>query len=268
MNNLFLLNESLETTTILEFELGISNLNEIVERREPLRDNLLMHHSLLNHLTKNGYVGEIVNSSSKGKLFWTIFRSLKKHENYFSNENEIDNEFKNECNGFLGFDFSMTSICKGKQITNLDTFEFFTNSCTQNHGQETIAQFWENKGEYYKGLVFCDNILDYLNKFSVDDDRFLLLKEKLKRLNECAIEWEVKEFPHYSMGIQVSPDTRMRLNKSASTRIYTCPDGKNRLFSWHIKLSVKTEYRIYYYPDAESRKVIVGVIGTKPELGF
>ena len=95
-----------------------------------------------------------------------------------------------------------------------------------------------------------------------------LIKEKLLRLEEFAGKWNDGVFQHYEMGINVSPDTKSRLKKSSGTRIYQCPDGKNREFSWHVKLSAGTAYRIYYYPDATTKKIIIGVIGTKPELGF
>ncbi len=268
MNNLFLLNESLETASILDFEFGISNLNEIIEKHEPLRDNLLKHNSILNYKTKNGYVVEIVNSSSKSKLFWTIFRALKDHHEYINTEMLFDENFANQCNGFIGFNFTTTTISQNKQINNLTAFQSFINNCTQSYGQETFEEFWSNKSDIFKDLVFCDNVYDCIAHLSPEDNRFLLIKEKLTRLNDFTKNWKEGAFPHYEMGLNVSPDTQSRLKKSADTRIYICPDGDNREFSWHIKFSAGTAYRIYYYPDATTHKVIVGVIGTKPELGF
>lgn len=268
MNNLFIHNEALDTASILDFENGISNLNEIIEKHEPLKDNLLKHHSILNHRTKNGYVSEIVNKSSKSKLFWTIFRTLKDHSDYLNTEALIESNFPNQCNGFLGFDFSKTTISKPKQVDNLTAFQTFKDNCTKKFGQGTFDDFWKNRTDYFKGLIFCSSIYDCIGHLSVDDDRFLLIREKLIRLDEFAKIWSAGAFPHYDMGINVSPDTQSRLQKSSSTRIYACPDGANREFSWHIKLNAGVAYRIYYYPDSNTHKVIVGVIGTKSELGF
>jgi len=266
MNNFFLLNEALDTDSVKDFQFGLFNLNEIVQNHEPVKDYLYKHQSLLTYSTKNGYVVELANSLPEGKLFWNIYKTLKEHPNYLSNEEEFDNSHKNQCNGFLGFDFSKTAINELRHVINLSTFFSFKKNCLETLGLKTIQNFWDSRDDFFKGLIFCESVLSNILDFSAEDDRFLLIFEKLKRLNEFAEVWNSGAFPHYEMGIKVSPDTQARLKKSSSTRNYLCPDGTPKEFSWHIKLSAG--YRIYYLPDAITHKVIIGVIGTKDDLGF
>lgn len=268
MNNFYLLNEALSVNSKDDFAKGIFCLNEIVESYESHKDRLLKHESLLSFETNIGYLIEIANTSSQGKLFWNLFKEFKDYSPYLDTEAVFDAHFQNECNCYLGFDFSATTIEQRRRITTKEDFIAFKEDCTKKLVEKDFDSFWENREAYFEGLVFCDNVYDCLFRFSIDDDRFLLIKEKLIRLNEFAVKWEGGTFPHYEMGINVSPDTKSRLKKSNSTRIYTCPDGTNKEFSWHIKLSAGTAYRVYYYPDTTQNKVIIGVIGTKPELGF
>jgi hypothetical protein len=265
MNNFFLLNEAL---SFKDFDNGILNLNEIIFNSDSLKDNFLKHQSLLNHQTNKGFFIDIINNSSKGALFWKIFRNFKEIPYYFNSLEQFNDKYKNECNGFLGFDFNSLEIEKNNQVVNLSDFYKFKNNCTQNFILESFDSFWKNRKVFFKGLEFCESVYNNISHFSVDDNRFMLIKEKLKRLNETSLKWKSGSFPHYQMGLKVSPDTKTRLIKSSTTRNFICPDNSIKEFSWHIKLSVGIDYRIYYYPDSNTQKVIIGVIGTKSELGF
>ncbi len=268
MNNFYLLNEALVIKSVENFAQGVSQLNEIIEESESHRDRLLKHPTMLNYQTNIGYIVDLANTSSQGKLFWNLFKVFRDYDPYLNNESLFDSHFQNECNGYLGFDFSSTTIEVRRRITTIDEFTSFRDDCTETNVGKDFATFWAERETYFPNLIFCDNVYDSLNVFSVDDDRFLLIKEKLLRLEEFAGKWNDGVFQHYEMGINVSPDTKSRLKKSSGTRIYQCPDGKNREFSWHVKLSAGSAYRIYYYPDATTKKIIIGVTGTKPELGF
>lgn len=268
MNNFYILNEALVVNSIDHFERGIFQLNEIIETSESHRDRFLKHPTILDYQTNVGFIIDLANTSSKGKLFWNLFKVFRDYDPYLYKESLFDGHFQNDCNGYLGFDFNATTIEERRRIIAVAQFNTFRDDCTEANVEKDFDSFWAERQRYFPNIIFCENVYDNLNVFSVDDDRFLLIKEKLLRLNEYAGKWVKGAFPHYEMGINVSPDTKGRLKKSSSSRIYTCPDGLNREFSWHVKLSAGTAFRIYYYPDATEKKIIIGVIGTKPELGF
>jgi hypothetical protein len=188
MNNFYLLNEALSVNSINDFAEGIFRLNEIIESYESHKDRLLKHESLLSFETNIGYLIEIANTSSQGKLFWNLFKEFKDYCPYLDTEAVFDSHFQNQCNGYLGLDFSATAIEQRRRITNKTEFIAFKEDCTEKLIEEDFDSFWENRETYFAGLVFCDNVYNCLCKFSIDDDRFLLIKEKLMRINEFAVK--------------------------------------------------------------------------------
>ncbi len=269
MNNFYLLGDAFCANHRDDFNLGIITLNSIIvsEYREA-EDRLLRHSDLLSHVNSLGCIGQFVNEIPHVGLFWKIFSYFKESQVDLSDESIYDTTFPIDCNGYLGIDFSSCKVSSERQIICKTTYNTFKNNCIQKQVASNIHEFWKVREQYFKNLIFCDPIYDYLSQFSVNDLRFQTIKEKLVRLNEYAGKWTSGIFPHYEMGIQVSPDTPTRLKKSSIVRNYLCPDGTIKEFSWHIKLSPGIDYRIYYYPDPIIHKIIIGVIGTKSELGF
>lgn len=272
MNNFFLLNEAIKDVTIEEFELGIKKLNMIQLASNKDVDNLLIHDEFWQFKTN---IGSMYNftyslvSSELQILIPKLFGSFKTTQDYFSNEQDFDDKLPNSCNGFLGINFSNLGISETKQITNEDLFKIFKETCNANLQFTTTKEFWDNKENIFTKLVFCDNVLGQISHFSVYDDRFKLIFDKLKILDGFTKNWKSGSFEYKNLGLDNSPDTPTRIRKTESLRTFYCEDIGAKVFSLHIKWYFGREpFRLYYYPDNENKKVHIGYIGPKDDIGF
>ncbi|PJJ06889.1 hypothetical protein CLU83_0003 [Flavobacterium sp. 1] len=272
MNNFFLLNEAIKDVTIEEFELGIEKLNKIQLASKKDADNLLIHEDFWQFKTDIGSMYNFTYSLVSNELQILIpklFGSFTATQEYFSNELDFDNKFPNACNGFLGINFSNLGISEIKQITDEELFKIFKETCNANLEFTSIKGFWEIKENIFTKLVFCDNVLEQISHFSVNDDRFKLIFEKLKILNNFTKNWKTGNFEYKNLGLDNSPDTPTRIRNTESLRTFTCADIGPKIFSLHIKWSFGREaFRLYYYPDNVNKKVHIGYIGPKDDIGF
>jgi hypothetical protein len=63
-----------------------------------------------------------------------------------------------------------------------------------------------------------------LNTLSVNDDRFGLINEKLKRLNTFTGTWKAGVFDYKNLGLDNSPDTPTRIASTLGFRTFNCPE--------------------------------------------
>ncbi|MCI0528399.1 MAG: hypothetical protein L0Y56_13245, partial [Nitrospira sp.] len=56
-----------------------------------------------------------------------------------------------------------------------------------------------------------------------------------------------------------SPESQATLQQFGRERTFRSPDGEERIFSWHVRLTPGS-WRIYFFPE-EAGKMIVGYIG-------
>lgn len=268
MFNFYLFEKAFDLATPSEFDHCVLSLNEVVNASDQNADSLIRSNEFLNLTTQTGYLSDLIHSSQIGKLFWTMYRRFVDVGAPIGSIEDFDSRFSLGCNGMLGHDFANSDIPLDRQVVNLASYIEFKKLCQTINSTNDVERVFNTSGECFLGLVFCDSAINYIKGFSPDDDRVRNIVEKLAKLNSFALNWSSGQFMHYEMGLSVSPDTKNRLKKSASTRVFVCPDGETREFSWHIKLSAGTEYRIYYSPDGSMRKVFIGVVGTKSEVGF
>lgn len=276
MNNFFLLSEAIETATISELQNGIINLNNVVTLKVTHRDNFLRGEGFWEFETSYGFMYELTYGVIDSELFGLvvkIFESFNSSPIYFSKEEDFDTIYPNECNGFVGINFTNTEISESRQIKDEHSFSTFVNNCTVEQTLEEAYQsidgFWNNREILFPNLVFCDRVKGQIQHLSVADDRFKLINEKLKILNKFTGLWTEGIFQYKSLDLDNSPDTPTRVRNTLNLRTFTCPDIGSQVFNLHIKWSVGSEpFRLYYYPCGINHKVYVGYIGAKSEIGF
>lgn len=271
MNNFFLLHEALNCASISDFENGIQELTIAVASKNKENDNLIRHSEFWNYQTVHGYCYDLPNMLNKEfiGLTYKLFDSFKPIEAYIPDEATFDSIYLNECNGFKGFDFSNTSINKSKQIIDLYTFNQFKANCNVQNAFNSIQNFWNARTILFPSLVFCDSVWNQIEHLSVHDDRFKLINEKLKRLNQFTKNWNAGVFDFKKLGLENSPDTPKRIADTIMLRTFDCPGIGGQVFSLHIKWSFgKEPFRLYYYPYEVDHKVYIGFIGPKDEIGF
>ena len=60
----------------------------------------------------------------------------------------------------------------------------------------------------------------------------------------------------------------MTLQQYGAQHTFQCPDGKPRVFSWHVPMTPGA-WRLFFYPDGRKRKAFIGHIGSKlPNVSY
>lgn len=271
MNNFFLLNEALNPKALADFENGVRNLTDVIVNKNKDIDAFLRHDDFWEYETIHGFCYEIPNKLDKELVGLSIklFNSLTAIPIYIPNDKEFDILYPGDCNGFTGFDFDSTSIPSVRQIVDSVSLNQFKQSCIIQNAFNSIQDFWNSRAVLFPNLIFCTRVWEQISHLSVNDDRFKLVNEKLKRLNVFTGRWTTSVFDFKNLGLDNTPDTPTRIAKTLALRTFDCPGIGNRVFSLHIKWSYGGEpFRLYYFPNENNRRVYIGYIGPKDGIGF
>jgi hypothetical protein len=118
-------------------------------------------------------------------------------------------------------------------------------------------ELWSRKDELFPNLILCEAVAVQLQ--SISSEKLQLVKNRLSELEDYCNSWTNEAFEPKSLR-NVSPESQVTLQnpKYSKERTFLCPDGKERVFSWHAKLSFG--WRIYFLPN-EQRQMIIGYVG-------
>ncbi|MEO8890013.1 MAG: hypothetical protein ABI417_00510, partial [Coleofasciculaceae cyanobacterium] len=118
-------------------------------------------------------------------------------------------------------------------------------------------ELWSRKDELFPNLILCEAVAVQLQ--SISSEKLQLVKNRLSELEDYCKSWTNEAFEPKSLR-NVSPESQVTLQnpKYSKERTFLCPDGKERVFSWHAKLSFG--WRIYFLPN-EQRQMIIGYVG-------
>jgi hypothetical protein len=271
MNNFFLFKDALNVATLKDFENGINFLTEVLANKNEQTDAFIRYENFWEQNCVFGSFYEIPSklNSEYIDLSIKLFDSFAPIKTDILNENDFDILYNNDCNGFEGFDFSATTIPTNRRVTDLTSFNQFKLRCANQNAYSSIQAFWNNKEILFPNLVFCDRVWSQIEHLSINDDRFDLINKKLKKLNAFAGTWDQGAFDYKNLGLDNSPDTPTRIANTIDLRTFHCSEIGDRVFSLHIKWSFGREFfRLYYYPNEGNRKVYIGYIGPKGDIGF
>ena len=116
---------------------------------------------------------------------------------------------------------------------------------------------WNHKDSLFPSLTFCNTVHRQIRRLS--GQIFDNVWEKLSDLQAHCEGWTSGGFN--TEGLLGNP----RLESAATLQIFgqernfRCPDGEERIFSWHISLT--DSWRLYFFPGPELGKMIIGYIG-------
>ncbi|MGX7689494.1 hypothetical protein ACWA1C_20175 [Flectobacillus roseus] len=263
MMNFFLLNEAIDVS---DYDIFIEGIKLIIGINKKAKYQYLKHSSVWNlpHISNLFY-----SRTQDNQVIITYISQLSDSISYLSDESLFDSEHPDRCNGFLGIDFSTININSNRQITDERSCSNFESQCIQNFKFNSIDEFWDLKEDIFSDLVFCESIFEQISHFSVNDNRFKQIFEKLRILNNFTIGWSSGIFNHQKLGMENSPDTPNRIKSTLSLRTFDCPNIGAQVFSWHVKWYIGNQpFRLYYHASTIDHKVYVGYIGNKSDIGF
>ncbi|NJP05166.1 MAG: hypothetical protein HC837_05825 [Chloroflexaceae bacterium] len=125
------------------------------------------------------------------------------------------------------------------------------------------AELWSQRHIVWPSLTFCAVVEQQLRKNNPQINHIEAIRLRLQYLEQYSKEWVQAggAFDPLKLAGRASPESKPTLEhpKLGPMRVFSCPDGQNRVFSWHLKLG--SGWRIHFYPDEEQHVIIIGYIG-------
>ncbi len=121
------------------------------------------------------------------------------------------------------------------------------------------AMLWDKREDLFPNLQFCDSVKYQLQKLRTGDIMLNPVEKRLSDLQKYAASWLNGAFDSDKVACKATLESEATLNQYAQKRTFTCPDGQNRVFSWHIRLT-PSAWRIHFYPS-QVGQIIIGYIG-------
>lgn len=157
------------------------------------------------------------------------------------------------------FDSKAKNICSDIQcLKHQDFLVRYNNSFIQ-----TGNELWIKRNELFPNLEFCNTVRLQMRSLHNDTPELEQVINRLCELQDVASKCvSGKPMKKTDFVSKVSPESDTRLKSLVNRLIYLCPDGKNRLFSWHVRYTPGAG-RIYFYPVESKKKFYIGYIGNK-----
>lgn len=122
-------------------------------------------------------------------------------------------------------------------------------------------ELWHQRTERYSFLLFCNTVEDQLRRYLSGSQEIIQIMSKLADLNNYVKYWNSGNFDASQLKSHTTPESPETLRQFAQERTFTCPDGIERIFSWHMRFTPGAG-RLYFHPDNETRTITIGYIGT------
>jgi len=119
---------------------------------------------------------------------------------------------------------------------------------------------WYSRKELYPSLLFCDSVRQQLLQIHTSNPLLRQIKERLSELETFCKNWEAGPFDPRNLRGRPRAERQATLQQYGDQRTFKCPDGEQRVFSWHVSLNPGA-WRLHFFPLENERKIIIGYIG-------
>jgi hypothetical protein len=124
------------------------------------------------------------------------------------------------------------------------------------HTVENGAELWRCSRDHFPALSWCASIEEQM--VGLPSGALASITRGLFRLNAYCSCWQSGPFDPDSIGCAVSPESQSTLDTYSAERTFLCPDGRQRVFSWHAKMG---QWRIYFDPEPGPGRLLLGYVG-------
>jgi len=123
----------------------------------------------------------------------------------------------------------------------------------------------ERCDELIPHLMLCNSASKQLNALRKGDVMLRPVIKRLLELESYCRSWKDLPFSPDDFSGMTTPESDATLQQYSSERTFTCPDGRQRVFSWHVRLT-PLSWRIYFVPEeplshGQSGSLIIGYLG-------
>jgi hypothetical protein len=116
---------------------------------------------------------------------------------------------------------------------------------------------WDQRATLFPSLDFCDSAEVQIRALGGDGPRFRAALRGLRDLQNYCESWTCGSFDIHALN-NASGESNSTLNMYSEERTFRCPDGRGRLFEWHLK---RGDTRIHFLEAPAQRRILVGYIG-------
>lgn len=131
------------------------------------------------------------------------------------------------------------------------------------HIQDSIQDgndLWFRRTDLYPSLDFCNSVSKQLRRLYFSNSVFRQVKQRLYELQLFCNNWHEGAFNSERLPTRARPESETTLQQYGAERTLMCPDGIERVFSWHVNLNPGA-WRLYFFPLGNERRMIIGYIG-------
>ena len=122
---------------------------------------------------------------------------------------------------------------------------------------------WNRKEELFPSLEFCQNVYKQLQTLSKGELILQQIVKKLSELEDCCKSWTDGAFNLDNLASKATPESENRLQQLQQKLSFTCPDGEDRVFSLHVRMTGAGAWRLHFSTELGPGKIIIGYIGLK-----
>jgi hypothetical protein len=122
---------------------------------------------------------------------------------------------------------------------------------------------WHRRGELFPNLEFCENVSKQIQNLYYGTPILTQVINKLFELENYCKTWTDGAFDLDSLASKVTPESESRLQKLEQKLNFKCPDGQDRIFSLHLRMTGAGAWRLHFSTELGPGKIIIGYIGAK-----
>lgn len=122
----------------------------------------------------------------------------------------------------------------------------------------TYQELWAQRQNFFSKLQFCESVEKDIA--SLEKKQFLQVRNKLYELNHYMENTYDGLFNGDSLPGKTTPDSIETLKRYSKERTFLCPDGIERIFSWHMRVTPGA-VRIFFKIDCDI--MYIGYVGNK-----
>ncbi|WP_242049324.1 hypothetical protein [Aulosira sp. FACHB-615] len=123
------------------------------------------------------------------------------------------------------------------------------------------VDLWNRREELFPNLVFCDSVSVQIQSIENGNPILRQVAGRLFALERSCRIWSDGSYDLNQLN-KASPESESRLQKFQKLLTFNCPDGKERIFSLHLRMT-PGDWRLHFSTELGPGKLIIGYIGRK-----
>ncbi len=128
------------------------------------------------------------------------------------------------------------------------------------------SDLWKRRNELIPNLKLCDSTAEQLIALQEGSSMLRSVIRRLFELEDFCRNWQFGAFSPDALPCFATTESQVTLQRFGLERTFICPDGQQRLFSWHVRLT-PLAWRIYFIPEEpnspnQSGKMTIGYVGS------